>query len=92
LYHNDYLYQLHPLHFGGKVTFLDRNDEACIYCKNGIDIPRCTSNHNFPFLGSSLSSYLWSTIPTRKKESLEHLDFAIKESREMKIQPSLERA
>jgi len=30
--------------------------------------------------------------PDEKKEALEHLDFAIKESRDMKMQPSLERA
>ena len=30
--------------------------------------------------------------PDKKKEALEHLDFAIKELTEMKMQPSLERA
>jgi len=30
--------------------------------------------------------------PDEKKDALEHLDFAIKEFRETKIQPSLERA
>jgi uncharacterized protein (DUF924 family) len=30
--------------------------------------------------------------PTEKKEALDHLDFAIKEFRDMKMQPSLERA
>jgi hypothetical protein len=30
--------------------------------------------------------------PNDKKETLEHLDLAIKEFREMKMQPSLERA
>jgi hypothetical protein len=30
--------------------------------------------------------------PDEKKEVLKHLDFAIKEFREMKMQPSLERA
>jgi hypothetical protein len=30
--------------------------------------------------------------PEEKKEAQEHLDFAIKEFREMKMQPSLERA
>ena len=31
------------------------------------------------------------SYPNRKSEALEHLDFAIKEFREMKMQPSLER-
>jgi hypothetical protein len=35
---------------------------------------------------------LLERYPTEKKEALEHLDFAIKEFREMKMQPSLERA
>ena len=30
--------------------------------------------------------------PDEKKEAVEHLNFAIKEFREMKMQPSLERA
>jgi len=37
-------------------------------------------------------SYLLKHYPDEKKEALEHLDFAIKEFREMKMQPSLERA
>jgi hypothetical protein len=30
--------------------------------------------------------------PNEKREALEHLDFVIKESQDMKMQPSLERA
>ena len=39
-----------------------------------------------------LSELLLEHYPSEKKEALEHLDFAIKEFREMKMQPSLERA
>jgi len=45
-------------------------------------------------LNDSLFCYreLPEHYPGAKEEDLEHLDFAIKESREMKMQPSLERA
>jgi len=35
---------------------------------------------------------LLDRYPAEKKDAVEHLDFAIKEFREMKMQPSLERA
>jgi hypothetical protein len=35
---------------------------------------------------------LLKQYPGGKKDTLEHLDFAVKEFREMKMQPSLERA
>ena len=39
-----------------------------------------------------LAELLLDHYPDEKKVALEHLDFAIKEFREMKMQPSLERA
>jgi len=39
-----------------------------------------------------LAELLLDHYPDEKSEALEHLDFAIKEFREMKMQPSLERA
>jgi uncharacterized protein (DUF924 family) len=39
-----------------------------------------------------LTELLLEHYPAEKKEALEHLDFAIKEFRKMKMQPSLERA
>ena len=39
-----------------------------------------------------LAELLLEHYPAEKKAALEHLDFAIKEFREMKMQPSLERA
>ena len=39
-----------------------------------------------------LAELLLEYYPNEKAEALEHLDFAIKEFREMKMQPSLERA
>jgi len=39
-----------------------------------------------------LAELLFEHYLAEKKEALEHLDFAIKKFREMKMQPSLERA
>jgi hypothetical protein len=39
-----------------------------------------------------LAELLLEHYPNEKKEAIEHLDFSIKEFREMKMQPSLERA
>jgi hypothetical protein len=39
-----------------------------------------------------LAELLLDHYPDEKIEALEHLDFAIRELREMKMQPSLERA
>lgn len=39
-----------------------------------------------------LAELLLEHYPDEKSEALEHLDFATKEFREMKMQPSLERA
>ncbi len=39
-----------------------------------------------------LAELLLEYYPDEEKEALEHLDFAIKEFREMKMKPSLERA
>jgi hypothetical protein len=39
-----------------------------------------------------LAKLLLEHYPDEKKEANEHLDFAIKEFREMKMRPSLERA
>ena len=41
---------------------------------------------------SLLTELLLEHYLAEKKEALEHLDFSIKEFREMKMQPSLERA
>jgi hypothetical protein len=39
-----------------------------------------------------LTELLPEHYPDEKREALEHLDFAVKEFRDMKMQPSLERA
>jgi tetratricopeptide (TPR) repeat protein len=80
-------------HLGGAVALLERYDEARKYYLEAIKV--CTEMPFRPELALTrlqLAELLLEHYPKEKKEALEHLDFAIKEFREMKMQPSLERA
>jgi tetratricopeptide (TPR) repeat protein len=82
-----------PRHLGGAAVLLGRYDEAREYYQEAIKV--CTAMPFRPELALSrlqLAELLLDRYPDEKKEALEHLDFAIKEFREMKMQPSLERA
>jgi tetratricopeptide (TPR) repeat protein len=78
---------------GGAAALLKRYDEARKYYQEAIKV--CTETRFRPELALTrlqLAELLLEHYPNEKKEALEHLDFAIKEFREMKMQPSLERA
>jgi tetratricopeptide (TPR) repeat protein/archaellum biogenesis ATPase FlaH len=80
-------------HLGGASALLKKYDEARQYYREAIKI--CTEMPFRPELALTrlqLAELLLEHYPAEKKEALEHLDFAIKEFREMKMQPSLERA
>jgi len=82
-----------PRHLGGAAALLERYDEARKHYMEAIKV--CTEMRFRPELALSrlqLAELLLEHYPKEKKEALEHLDFAIKEFREMKMQPSLERA
>jgi len=82
-----------PRHLGGAAALLKRYDEARKYYQEAIKV--CTEMPFRPELALSrlqLAELLLEHYPDEKKEALEHLDFTIKEFREMKMQPSLERA
>ena len=82
-----------PRHLGGAAALLGKYDEARNYYNEAIKV--CTEMPFRPELALSklqLAELLLEHYPDEKKEALEHLDFAIKEFREMKMQPSLERA
>jgi tetratricopeptide (TPR) repeat protein len=82
-----------PRHLGGAAALLERYDEARKYYQEAIKV--CTEMKFRPELALSrlqLAELLLEHYPEEKREALEHLDFAIKEFREMKMQPSLERA
>jgi tetratricopeptide (TPR) repeat protein len=78
---------------GAGAAMLGRYDEARHYYAEAIRV--CTEIRFRPELALSrlqLAELLLEHYPQEKKDALEHLDFAIKEFREMKMQPSLERA
>ena len=80
-------------HLGGAAALLERYDEARKYYQEAIKV--CSEMPFRPELALTrlqLAELLLEHYPDAKKEALEHLDFAIKEFREMKMQPSLERA
>jgi tetratricopeptide (TPR) repeat protein len=80
-------------HLGAAAAFLGRYDEARKYYQEAIKV--CTEMRFRPELALTrlqLAELLLEHYPDEKKEALEHLDFAIKEFQDMKMQPSLERA
>jgi tetratricopeptide (TPR) repeat protein len=80
-------------HLGGAAALLGRYDEARKHYIEAIKV--CTEMPFRPELALSrlqLAELLLEHYPDEKKEALEHLDFSINEFREMKMQPSLERA
>jgi tetratricopeptide (TPR) repeat protein len=80
-------------HLGGACAFLDKPDEACKYYQEAMKV--CTETKFRPELALTrlqLAELLLEHYPKERAEALEHLDFAIKEFQDMKMQPSLERA
>jgi serine/threonine protein kinase/tetratricopeptide (TPR) repeat protein len=78
---------------GAAAAMLDKHEEARQHYIEAIRV--CTEMRFRPELALSrlqLAELLLEHYPDKKKEALEHLDFSIKEFREMKMQPSLERA
>ena len=80
-------------HLGGAAAFLGRHDEARKYYQEAIRV--CTEMRFRPELALThlqLAELLLEHYPKERAEALEHLDFAIKEFQDIKMQPSLERA
>ena len=80
-------------HLGAAAAFLDRPAEARKYYQKTIRA--CTDMRFRPELALTrlqLAELLLEHYPKERAEALEHLDFAIAEFRDMKMQPSLERA
>jgi len=80
-------------HLGAASALLGRPEEARKYYSDALEV---AINMRFrPELALTrlqLAELLLEHYPDEKSEALEHLDFAINEFREMKMQPSLERA
>ena len=82
-----------PRHLGAGAAMLGRYDEAKAYYLKAIDIAQDMRFR--PELALSLfqlAEMLLEHYPDEKEEAIEHLNFAIDEFKEMKMQPSLEKA
>jgi tetratricopeptide (TPR) repeat protein len=80
-------------HLGAAAALLGNTDEARTYYQQAIEA--CQKIRFRPEMALTrlqLAELLLEHYPDEKAEALEHLDFAIAEFREMKMQPSLERA
>ena len=80
-------------HLGAAAAFLGKPDEARKHYAEAIKV--CTEIRFRPELALTrlqLAELLLEHYPDEKNEAIEHLDFAIKEFQDMKMQPSLERA
>lgn len=80
-------------HLGGAAALLGRYEEARKYYQEAIKV--CTEMRFRPELALTrlqLAELLLEHYPKERAEALEHLDFAVAEFRDMKMQPSLERA
>ncbi|HEY32030.1 MAG TPA: AAA family ATPase [Dehalococcoidia bacterium] len=80
-------------HLGAAAALLGRPDDALKHYQEAIKV--CTDMRFRPELALTrlqLAELLLEHYPDEESEALEHLDFAINEFREMKMQPSLERA
>jgi tetratricopeptide (TPR) repeat protein len=78
---------------GAAAAMLGKYDEAREHYQEAIKA--CTEMRFRPELALTslgLAELLLDHFPAEKKEAIGHLDFAIREFREMKMQPSLERA
>ena len=80
-------------HLGAAAAFLGRPEEARAYYEEAMDMAtRLRFRPEIALTRLQLAELLLAHYPDEKAEALEHLDFAIGELREMKMQPALERA
>jgi hypothetical protein len=78
---------------GGAAELLGRPDEAHTYYTQALEV--CEKVRFRPEIALTrleLAELLLEHYPDEQTEALDHLDFAIAEFREMKMQPALERA
>jgi len=80
-------------HLGGADALLGRHEEAGKHYKEAVEV--CTGMKFRPELALTrlqLAELLLKHYPKERAQGMEHLDFAISEFRDMKMQPWLERA
>ena len=80
-------------HLGAGAAFLGRPEEARAYYAQALEIAgQLRFRPEIALTRLELAELLLEHYPDEKPEALEHLEFAIGELREMKMQPALERA
>jgi tetratricopeptide (TPR) repeat protein len=80
-------------HLGDAANLLDKPEEARGYFKQAIEVcEKVRFRPEIALTRLALAELLLEHYPDERDAAIEHLDFAIAEFREMKMQPSLERA
>jgi len=80
-------------HLGAAAALLGRPDEAREHYQVALDVAnQLRFRPEIALTHLQIAELLLEHYPEERTEALEHLDFAISEFREMKMQPSLERA
>ncbi len=80
-------------HLGAAAVMLGRPEKARAHYRDSLKVTTDTRfRPEIALTRLGLAELLLEHYPEEKPEALEHLDFTIGEFREMKMQPSLERA
>jgi len=80
-------------HLGAASLLLGRPDEARAYYQQALEVcQRARFRPEIALTRLQMAELLLEHYPDERTGALEHLEFAIAEFREMKMQPSLERA
>ena len=82
-----------PRHLGAAAALLGRHEEARAHYQEALKVAtEIRFRPEIALTRLQLAELILEHYPDEKSEALEHLDFAINEVRDMKMQPSLERA
>jgi len=80
-------------HLGAAAALLGRHDEACSHYQEALKVAtELKFRPEVALIHLQLAELLLEHYAKERAEALEHLDLAITEFRDMKMQPSLERA
>jgi tetratricopeptide (TPR) repeat protein len=80
-------------HLGAAAALLGRHDEARTHYQEALKVAtELKFRPEVALIRLQLAELLLEHYPKERAQALEHLDFAIAEFRDMKMQPSLERA